>query len=72
MLSDSQVDQYFKYAKEFGITIDTIIKEPWEVMAQYDSQVAGTNIVRMMILKFSHNDINVIIILCEIVEDNFL
>lgn len=33
MLSDSQVDQYFKYAKEFGITIDTIIKEPWEVMA---------------------------------------
>ena len=32
MLSDSQVDQYFKYAAELGITLDTKIKEPWEVM----------------------------------------
>lgn len=33
MLNDKQVDQYLEYAKELGITIDTNIKKPWEVMA---------------------------------------
>lgn len=33
MLSDSQVDKYFAYASELGITLDTMIKQPWEVMA---------------------------------------
>ena len=33
MLNDKQVDQYFEYAEELGITIDTKIKKPWEVMA---------------------------------------
>ena len=32
MLSDGQVDQYFKYAAELGITLDTKIKEPRELM----------------------------------------
>jgi hypothetical protein len=32
MLSDSQVDQYFAYAAELGITLDAYIKKPWEVM----------------------------------------
>ena len=27
MLSDGQVDQYFKYAAELGITLDTKIRE---------------------------------------------
>ena len=32
-INDRQVDQYFEYAKELGITMDTKIKKPWEVMA---------------------------------------
>ncbi len=32
MLSDEQVDEYFEYAKELGITIETNIKKTWEII----------------------------------------
>ena len=32
MLSDSQVDKYFEYAAELGITLETRIKKTWEIM----------------------------------------
>ena len=32
MLSDEQVDEYFKYAEELGITLDTKIKKTWEIV----------------------------------------
>ena len=32
MLSDFQVDRYFEYAAELGITLDTKIKKTWEIM----------------------------------------
>ncbi len=32
MLSDSQVDTYFEYAAELGITLETKIKKSWEIM----------------------------------------
>ena len=32
MLTDEQVDEYFKYAEELGITLDTKIKKTWEIV----------------------------------------
>ena len=32
MLSDAQVDEYFRYAAELGITLETKIKKTWEIM----------------------------------------
>ena len=32
MLTDEQVDEYFKYAAELGITLETKIKKTWEIM----------------------------------------
>ena len=32
MLSDSQVDKYFEYAAELGITLETKIKKTWEIV----------------------------------------
>ena len=32
MLSDEQVDEYFNYAAELGITLDTKIKKTWEIV----------------------------------------
>ncbi len=32
MLSDEQVDEYFRYAEELGITLDTKIKKTWEIV----------------------------------------
>ena len=32
MLTDEQVDEYFRYAAELGITLDTKIKKTWEIV----------------------------------------
>ena len=32
MLTNEQVDEYFKYAAELGITLETKIKKTWEIM----------------------------------------
>ncbi len=32
MLTDAQVDRYFEYAAELGITLETKIKKTWEIM----------------------------------------
>ena len=32
MLTDEQVDEYFKYAGELGITLETKVKKTWEIM----------------------------------------
>ncbi len=32
MLTDEQVDEYFKYAAELGITLETKIKKTWEIV----------------------------------------
>ena len=32
MLTDEQVDRYFEYAAELGITLETKVRKTWEIM----------------------------------------
>ena len=34
MLSDAQVDEYFRYAAELGITLETKVRKAWEILDQ--------------------------------------